>query len=282
MAPGNTGSNATIFPPPGHVARITGPRSLHSGTYAMATHVRSTGTTSRTALAVALCVIVLPLSGTARATVFEYDGEGRASVHGRPPADEARSPKPKQDVRSDRLRTLARATALGHADVDAVRKAGLDPARFALLFETLIERESAFNPKAVSPKGARGLGQLMPGTATDLGVADPFDPISNLDGAARYLVEQLARFGSVEHALAAYNAGPGAVAKHGGVPPYAETRAYVAWITERAGLASENAGTVASTTTPSLTPTAVSAPAGTQGIGHAHDSSHGKVSVWEF
>lgn len=86
--------------------------------------------------------------------------------------------------------------------------------------------ESRYCPDAVSPKGALGLGQLMPGTARELGV-DPFDPAQNLAGAARYLRLQLDAFGSLELALAAYNAGPGAVRKHGGVPPFAETRAYV-------------------------------------------------------
>lgn len=86
--------------------------------------------------------------------------------------------------------------------------------------------ESRYCQDAVSPKGAVGLGQLMPGTAAALGV-DASDPAQNLAGAARYLREQLDAFGDVTLALAAYNAGPGAVSKYGGVPPYAETKAYV-------------------------------------------------------
>jgi hypothetical protein len=94
------------------------------------------------------------------------------------------------------------------------------------LYLKLVNQESGFNPGAVSPAGAIGLGQLMPGTAADLGV-DPNDPLQNLDGSARYLAEQYERFGDWEMALAAYNAGPGAVQKYGGIPPYDETQNYV-------------------------------------------------------
>lgn len=91
----------------------------------------------------------------------------------------------------------------------------------------LLQTESGWNPRAVSPSGAQGLGQLMPATARRLGVTDPFDPAQNIDGAARYLGEQYQTFGSWELAAAAYNAGPGAVRRYGGIPPFAETQAYV-------------------------------------------------------
>ena len=94
------------------------------------------------------------------------------------------------------------------------------------LFLKLVQAESAWKPGAVSPKGAIGLAQLMPGTARDLGV-NPRDPEENLDGGARYLSRMYKRFRSWRLALAAYNAGPEAVEKHGGVPPFRETRAYV-------------------------------------------------------
>lgn len=97
------------------------------------------------------------------------------------------------------------------------------------LFARLVQQESGWNPGALSHKGAIGLAQLMPGTAALLGV-DPHDPAQNLEGGARYLKWQYDRFGTWRLALAAYNAGPEAVQRHGDVPPYAETTGYVAAI----------------------------------------------------
>ena len=106
----------------------------------------------------------------------------------------------------------------------AAKKYGLDPA----LLAGLVKQESGFNPNAGSPAGARGLTQLMPGTAAGLGVTNVLDPAQSLEGGAKYLRQQLDAFGGdVTRALAAYNAGPGAVKRYGGVPPYAETQNYV-------------------------------------------------------
>ena len=106
----------------------------------------------------------------------------------------------------------------------AAAKYGLD----ANVLKGLIKQESGFNANAGSPAGAQGLTQLMPATAASLGVTDVHDPAQAIDGGAHYLKMQLDRFGGdYTKALAAYNAGPGAVQRFGGIPPYAETRNYV-------------------------------------------------------
>jgi soluble lytic murein transglycosylase-like protein len=106
----------------------------------------------------------------------------------------------------------------------SAKRNGIDPA----LLAGLIKQESGFNPNAGSSAGAQGLTQLMPATARGLGVGNPLDPAQSIEGGARYLKQQLDHFGGdVARALAAYNAGPGAVERYGGVPPYAETQNYV-------------------------------------------------------
>jgi soluble lytic murein transglycosylase-like protein len=127
--------------------------------------------------------------------------------------------------------TTAGSTATASTDTQydsliqqAARDQGVDPA----LLKGLVQAESGFNPSSVSSVGAQGLTQLMPDTAKGLGVTNPFDPLQNLEGGARFLAGALKRFGGNEQlALAAYNAGPGAVERYGGIPPYAETQAYV-------------------------------------------------------
>lgn len=118
-------------------------------------------------------------------------------------------------ARAEPFMLLVRAAARSHDVPEALLRA-------------LIEVESGFDPRAVSPKGAVGLTQLMPRTARALGVADPRDPGANIQGGARYLKDLLARHGNdVALALAAYNAGEAAVRRAGGIPAFAETRAYV-------------------------------------------------------
>ncbi len=124
---------------------------------------------------------------------------------------------------------------VGQMVEDAARRHGIDPA----LAHALVRQESGGNPNAISPVGARGVMQLMPATARSLGVRDIHDPAQNIEGGMKYLAQQLQTFGgNVPKALAAYNAGPGAVQKFGGIPPYRETQDYVRAIMARYGKSS--------------------------------------------
>lgn len=123
----------------------------------------------------------------------------------------------------------AQARSIASAIVDSADRHEVDP----FLVAALISQESKFRPRIVSPGGAVGLGQLLPATARSLGV-DPYNPVQNVEGCVRYLKIQLSRWnGHVDLALASYNAGPGAVQQHGGIPPYRVTRNYVAKISGR-------------------------------------------------
>jgi soluble lytic murein transglycosylase-like protein len=155
---------------------------------------------------------------------------------GLPRAAEVESPKISSVVKTDPstgrlvrrvvIPPEARARIEANARIQAAESAEryqVDP----LLVESVIEVESDYNPFAVSSKGARGLMQLMPQTARRLSVADSFNLSENIDGGVRYLKYLLSLFGDETHAVAAYNAGEGAVLKYGGVPPYPETARYV-------------------------------------------------------
>lgn len=124
------------------------------------------------------------------------------------------------------LPDLSRVPALDAYDnliLDASARTGVP----AAMIKAVCVAESRMNPRAVSHAGARGLMQLMPGTAQRLGVTDTFDAEQSIDGGSRYLSKMRADFGTWELAVAAYNAGPGAVRAHNGIPPYQETRTYV-------------------------------------------------------
>ncbi len=142
---------------------------------------------------------------------------GQSPARPVPPAPPAVSPRPEPDPQPPRdpVRNLIDRVAQRHQ---------IDPDFVA----SVVKAESGFLPGAVSPKGAAGLMQLMPGTAAGLGVRDVFDPAANLEAGTKYLRELLDRYsGDALKALAAFNAGPQRVAQFGGVPPYPETRAYI-------------------------------------------------------
>lgn len=115
---------------------------------------------------------------------------------------------------------------------DMIESAAQETELDSALISSVIRVESGGNPNAVSPTGAKGLMQLMDSTAQDLEVGDAFDPRENIRAGSRYLRKMLDRFGDVDLALAAYNAGPGNVEKHGGLPPFKETREYVQRVTD--------------------------------------------------
>lgn len=162
--------------------------------------------------------------------VIGTDGSVRTSnwtFHDRD-RDEPQTASLELAVRADRAGILAaiRTTSDRHTGNRALTAVGLTPGEWHILFRAMIEAESAYDPTATSPKGAYGLGQLMPATARALGV-ERNDPAQNLEGAARYLLAQLSTFRDIDLALAAYNAGPARVREYNGVPPFAETRGYI-------------------------------------------------------
>jgi soluble lytic murein transglycosylase-like protein len=139
-------------------------------------------------------------------------------------------------VRALAAQPQAPAAAAPAEVAQAIRDSAERHAVSAPLVEAVAWQESRFRQQAISPKGAMGVMQLMPQTARTLGV-DPTDLKANVDGGVAYLGQMIARFGDLPRALAAYNAGPEAVARFGGVPPFAETRAYVKSILGRLGAA---------------------------------------------
>lgn len=146
---------------------------------------------------------------------MEEGPHGRVVISNETPVQRSRRLAPRMvSVPNETLLELVALEALRHE---------LDP----VLVRAVMQTESGYNVRALSHRGAQGLMQLMPATARELAVEDPYDPAQNIRGGVRYLRRMLDHFGRVELALAAYNAGPGAVERHRGIPPYAETIEYV-------------------------------------------------------
>jgi soluble lytic murein transglycosylase-like protein len=202
----------------------------------------------RATTAVAALALAALAAAPAQADVLEVGSGGEArwisGPHALQPAGETLSAPPSALLAEVPLEA---AVVPEYAVADTARHAEGVPATYAAkiaelsarfdlspaLLEALVWQESRWQASAVSPAGARGLAQLMPGTARDLGV-NPDDPFANLEGGARYLREQLDRFdGDLEKALAAYNAGPGRVVSAGGIPRIRETQVYVASVMGR-------------------------------------------------
>lgn len=191
---------------------------------------------SRFAVLGALCALTLQPSA-ARADVLEIGSGGAHWIAGGHPSPEPQAQSQLAEAPEVPLAALAdpavNADTIPPAYAAKVQELA---ARYDLspaLIEAVVWQESRWRSGAVSPVGARGLTQLMPGTAQSMGV-NPDDPMANLEGGARYLREQLDRFGGdVEKALAAYNAGPGRVQQAGGVPRIRETQTYVASVMGR-------------------------------------------------
>jgi soluble lytic murein transglycosylase len=186
----------------------------------------------RTRLAVLLLAAALPGLGLLPAApaaadrqIYTFvDDRGVTHFTNLPPRDDRFQPIPR--------RTAARGYSFGRIPKNwgydgliglTAREHRVQPA----LVKAVIAAESNFDPGAVSRKGARGLMQLMPETAQELGVDDSFEPSDNVRGGTRYLRSMLDRYGDLSRAIAAYNAGPTAVDRHGGIPPYPETQDYV-------------------------------------------------------
>lgn len=205
-------------------------------------------------------IVVAALAGPAESWAEAYrvtETDGTVHVTNVPPPAPAATPprRPASPPRPATALALRTTTALDDFSLhirDAADRYGL-PER---LIHAVIRVESGGNPRAVSPKGARGLMQLMPGTAALLGVRDSFNPAENIDGGVRHLRGLVDRLGDLPLALAAYNAGERAVAQYAGIPPYPETQGYVTRILKLLGgeavvpEASEEAGETAAEAEP--------------------------------
>lgn len=177
-----------------------------------------------------LGVLALMAAGPCAAQVLEIGADGAVTTYSGPAIYSS------EGVRSLAPQAMPEPVRATPAEISrAILDSSTRHAVSATLVEAVAWRESRFNQAAISPKGAMGVMQLMPATARQLGV-DASDTRANIEGGVAYLSQMLQRFeGDIPRALAAYNAGPGAVQRYGGVPPYAETRAYVRAILDRLG-----------------------------------------------
>jgi len=190
-----------------------------------------------------ILAICLGLATPAAAQIYSWrDGEGKLVLSDKPRTDQGTAATYEVHGAATIRATTPLTSSVRSAPYDASinehsRRHGVS----AELVRAVIQVESAFNPSAVSSKGAMGLMQLMPATAVELGVRNPFEPDQNIRGGVTYLKRLLDRYGQkVELALAAYNAGMGNVEKYGDVPPFKETRNYVKKITSAAPAAPPN------------------------------------------
>jgi soluble lytic murein transglycosylase-like protein len=173
---------------------------------------------------VGLAVVGLCAVGAAEGQVLRVEDQDGVVHYTNNPCDPRYVRLAPQACRAEPVQEAAAPVSFGQEIETTAARYGVD----RRLVEAVIRVESGGNPRAVSPKGAQGLMQLMPSRSVALGVTDAFDPRANLDGGVRHLRDLLQRYeGNVRLALAAYNAGEDAVRAHGGVPPYRETQEYV-------------------------------------------------------
>nr|WP_164562291.1 transglycosylase SLT domain-containing protein [Nitratidesulfovibrio vulgaris] len=246
VAPSGRASGTTTSQPSGPAARpADAPAAVTTATPASATRsgttsgtVHSIPSVSQNATASVSEHATAPVSQNATASVSQH-ATASVSQHATtsenlldsmdvyalsPHAARLALPRMVPVVVAERLRVVRPAFPFWETAIDrASRTHALDPR----LIAAVIRAESGYDPGAVSPRGAQGVMQIMPATQRELGLDDPFDPEANVEAGSRYLRQQLDRFGSLELALAAYNAGPGNVLKYGGMPPFDETRTFV-------------------------------------------------------